>query len=251
MVSLTEIVRYSDEYLRVAQIEDYPNALNGLQIENSGMIEKIGAAVDLSSVTLQEAAKRQVNLLIVHHGIFWPGLQRVVGLLYRQLKMAMEMDIALYSAHLPLDLHPEVGNNVVLARSLGFQHSEPFLQVKGVPIGQKVVAGLARDHLAARLEHALNNHVKCVGLGPPRTRQIGIVTGGAGGEIHAVAREGIDTFITGEAPHWAAVAAEELGVNLLIGGHYATETFGVRALAEHLSQRFKTPWEFIDHPTGL
>jgi dinuclear metal center YbgI/SA1388 family protein len=251
MVSLSEIVRYSDEYLRVGEIEDYPNALNGLQIENTGMVEKIGAAVDVSSATLHEAAKRGISFLIVHHGIFWPGLQRVVGLLYRQLRMAMEHDIAVYSAHLPLDLHAEVGNNVVLARSLGFQFSEPFLQVKGVAIGRKVIAGLGRDNLAARLEQALNSHVKCVGLGPLQTRQIGIITGGAGGEIHAVAREGIDTFITGEAPHWAAVAAEELGMNLLIAGHYATETFGVRVFGEHLSQRFKTPWEFIDHPTGL
>jgi putative NIF3 family GTP cyclohydrolase 1 type 2 len=101
------------------------------------------------------------------------------------------------------------------------------------------------------LEQVLNNHVHCVGGGPAQTRRIGIVTGGAGGEIYAAAREGIDTFITGEAPHWAAVAAEELGVNLLVAGHYATETFGVKAFGEHLSHRFKTPWEFIDHPSGL
>jgi len=123
--------------------------------------------------------------------------------------------------------------------------------MKGVAIGRKVMAGVNRDNLVARLEQVLNNHVHCVGRGPAQTRRIGIVTGGAGGEIYAAAREGIDTFITGEAPHWAAVAAEELGLNLLVGGHYATETFGVRAFGEHLSQRFKTPWEFIDHPSGL
>jgi dinuclear metal center YbgI/SA1388 family protein len=167
------------------------------------------------------------------------------------LKVAIENDIALYAAHLPLDLHPEVGNNVQLARSLGFENSEPFLELKGQPIGRRVEAALPREGLIAKLERSLAGHVQCVAAGPSETRAIGIVTGGAGGEIHAVAREGIDTFITGEAPHWAAVAAEELGVNLLIGGHYATETFGVKAFALHLSAKFKIPWEFIDHPTGL
>jgi dinuclear metal center YbgI/SA1388 family protein len=248
---LSDIIRYSDDYLRIAEVEDYPNALNGLQIENSGNVTKIGAAVDASSATLKSAAEQKINLLLVHHGMFWPGLQPVAGPLRRQLKFAIENDIALYAAHLPLDLHPEVGNNVQLARSLGFEKSEPFLELKGQPIGRRVSASLRRDELIAKLEKSLGRPVQCIGVGPTETRAIGIVTGGAGGEIHAAARAGIDTFITGEAPHWAAVAAEELGVNLLIGGHYATETFGVKALAAHLSDKFKIPWEFIDHPTGL
>ena len=251
MASLDEIVRYSDDYLRIAQIEDYPNALNGLQIENSGKVTKIGAAVDASTATLKRAAEQKINLLLVHHGMFWPGLQPIAGPLYRQLKFAIENDIALYAAHLPLDLHPDVGNNALLARSLGFEKSEPFLELKGQPIGRKVTASLRRDELVARLEKSLGSHIQCIGVGPMETRTIGIVTGGAGGDIHAAAREGIDTFITGEAPHWAAVAAEELAVNLLLGGHYATETFGVKAFAAHLSHNFKIPWEFIDHPTGL
>jgi dinuclear metal center YbgI/SA1388 family protein len=251
MASLAEIVRYSDNYLCIADIEDYPNAVNGLQIENSGTLTKIGAAVDASTATLKGAAAEKINLLLVHHGIFWPGLQPVVGAFRSQLKFAIENDIALYAAHLPLDLHPEVGNNVQLARSLGFEKSESFLEIKGQPIGRKINASLPRHELIARLEKRLGGAVRCVGGGPTQTRAIGIVTGGAGGEIHIAAREGVDTFITGEAPHWAAVAAEELGLNLLIGGHYATETFGVKALAAHLSEKFKIPWEFIDHPTGL
>ena len=251
MASLSDIVSYTDRFLRIRDVGDWDNALNGLQIENSGMVDKIGAAVDASSATLQAAAERHISFLLVHHGMFWPGLRPVTGLLHRQLRLALGNEIALYAAHLPLDLHPEFGNNVLLARSLGFPESDPFLDVKGVAIGRKVVAGVSRDNLAARLEQVLNNHVHCVGGGPAQTRRIGIVTGGAGGEIYAAAREGIDTFITGEAPHWAAVAAEELGLNLIVAGHYATETFGVRAFGEHLSQRFKTPWEFIDHPSGL
>lgn len=251
MASLAEIVRYSDDYLRIGEVEDYPNALNGLQIENSGNVTKIGAAVDASSATLKSATERKINLLLVHHGMFWPGLQPVAGPLRRQLKFAIENDVALYAAHLPLDLHPEIGNNVQLARSLGFERSDPFLELKDQPIGCKVNALLRREELVAKLEKSLGGPVQCIGVGPSETRTIGIVTGGAGGEIHAAAREGIDTFITGEAPHWAAVAAEELGINLIIGGHYATETFGVKAFAARLSERFKIPWEFIDHPSGL
>jgi dinuclear metal center YbgI/SA1388 family protein len=251
MASLTDIVRYADDYLRITEIEDWPNALNGLQIENSGSVKKIGATVDVSSATLKAAAERQINFLIVHHGLFWPGLQSVSGRFHRQLKLAMENNIALYSAHLPLDLHPEVGNNAQLARSLGFEATEPFLEMKGQAIGRKAKTSLPREDLIAKLEQSLGGPVKCIGVGPTETRTIGIVTGGAGSEIYAVAQEGVDTYITGEAPHWAAVAAEELNMNLLLGGHYATETFGVKALAAHLSDRFKVPWDFIDHPTGL
>ncbi len=251
MAQLSDIVRYSNDYLRIVEVEDYPNALNGLQIENSGNVTKIGATVDASTATLRAAAEGKINLLLVHHGMFWPGLQPIAGPLHRQLKFAIENDIALYAAHLPLDLHPQVGNNIQLARSLGFEKSEPFLELKGQPIGRKVSASVRREELIARLEQSLSGRVQCVGAGPTETKTIGIVTGGAGGEIYAAAREGIDTFITGEAPHWAAVAAEELGVNLLLGGHYATETFGVKALAAHLSTKFKIPWEFIDHPTGF
>jgi dinuclear metal center YbgI/SA1388 family protein len=251
MPSLTEIVRYADEVLRVAEIEDYPNALNGLQIENSGEATKIGAAVDASGRTMQIAVEREVDLLVVHHGLFWPGLQRITGAHYRALKLALAHNLALYSAHLPLDLHPTIGNNALLAAALGFEKTEPFLEMKGEPIGRRVEATLRRHELITRLEESLGGPVRCVGTGPMETKVIGIVTGGAGGEIYAASREGIDTYITGEAPHWAAVAAEELGINLFLGGHYATETFGVKALAAELAEKFKVPWEFIDHPTGL
>src|SRR4029453_9758134 len=117
--------------------------------------------------------------------------------------------------------------------------------------GFKIPASLPRSELVRKLQHALNAAVKVFDFGPKRTHAIGIVTGAAGSEIYRVADEEIDTFITGEAPHWAAVAAGELGVNLLLGGHYATEGFGVKAFGAHLSKRFRVPWRFIDCPTGL
>jgi dinuclear metal center YbgI/SA1388 family protein len=251
MAPLAEIVRYTDDYLRIGEIGDWDNALNGLQIENSGEATKIGAAVDVSTPVLAEAAKRDVDLLIVHHGLFWPGLQPVTGVLHRQLKLAFENDIALYSAHLPLDVHPEVGNNAQLAAALDLKSTEPFFEEKGGLIGCKANVSLSRDELIRKLRDALGAEPKTFLFGPQQTLTIGIITGGAGSEIYRVAEDKIDTFITGEAPHWAAVAAEELGMNLVLGGHYATETFGVKALAAHLSKRFELPFEFIDCPTGL
>jgi dinuclear metal center YbgI/SA1388 family protein len=251
MASLTDIVSYLACFLRIREVGDWDNALNGLQIENSGRVTRIAAAVDVSTRVLGQAAKQDVDLLIVHHGLFWPGLQPIQGALRRQLRLAFENDIALYSAHLPLDIHAKVGNNAHLVAALGLKSAQPFLEEKGQPVGLKVHASLPRSELVRKLQKALNASVTRFDFGPKQTRAIGIVTGDAGSEIYRVAEENIDTFITGEAPHWAAVAAEELGMNLLLGGHYATEVFGVKALAAHLSKRFGVPWEFIDYPTGL
>ncbi len=262
MPTLSDIVEYTDKYLRIREIEDWPNALNGLQIENSGNVTKIGAAVDVSTRVLTKAANQHVDLLVVHHGLFWPGLQSVTGPLRRQLKIAFENNIALYSAHLPLDVHPDVGNNAQLASALGFKSTKPFLEEKGELVGLRIKQALPRAELIRKLRRVLRGPIKSFNFGPKETSRIGIVTGGAGSEIYRIAQEKtrlrkigyggqVDTFVTGEAPHWAGVAAEELGMNLLLGGHYATETFGVKALAAHLSKRFKLPWEFLDFPTGL
>jgi dinuclear metal center YbgI/SA1388 family protein len=251
MSSLKEIVDYCDRFLRIDEIGDWDNALNGLQIENSGRATKIGAAVDVSTRVLTEAASKNVDLLIVHHGLFWPGLRPVTSALHRQIKLAFENDIALYSSHLPLDLHPEVGNNAQLAAALGLKSTEPFFEEKGSLIGLKASVSVERDELIRKLTEVLGAKPRTFPFGPAQSSNVAIVTGGAGGEIYRIAEYDIDTFITGEAPHWAAVAAEELKMNLVLGGHYATETFGVKALAAHLSNKFGLPFEFIDCPTGL
>src|SRR5262249_12924448 len=154
---------------------------------------------------LSEAVERDIDLLVVHHGLFWPGLQPVQGALRRQLQLAFENDIALYSAHLPLDIHPHVGNNAQLVAALGLKSAKPFLEEKGQSVGLRIRASLQRTELVRKLEDALNVPIKVFGFGPKKTRAIGVVTGAAGSEIYRVAEEGIDTFITGEAPHWAAV----------------------------------------------
>lgn len=251
MVTVPQLVDYCRDLLRVREIEDWPNALNGLQIENSGAVTRIGAAVDASTRTIDAAIERGINFLIVHHGLFWPGVQPITGGRRRMLERAFQHDLALYSAHLPLDVHSVLGNNARLASALGFENTEPFFEQKGQCVGLKVKAQVSRADLARKLEDSLGGPVKLFAAGPEQAQTIALITGGAGSDIYAVAQEGVDTFITGEAPHWAAVAAEELGINLLLGGHYATETFGVKALASHLADRFDLPWEFLDFPTGL
>src|SRR4029077_17093814 len=173
MSSLSEIVEYADEYLRIREIEDWPNALNGLQIENSGRVTKIGAAVDVSTRVLSEAAKKDLDLLLVHHGLFWPGVQPITRSLHRQIKLAFENDIALYSAHLPLDIHPKVGNNAQLARSLGLRSTTPFFEEKGRLIGLKGSASIVRDELVRKLEKSLGGKMKAFTSGPRKTKKIG------------------------------------------------------------------------------
>src|SRR6188472_3199143 len=177
MASLSNIVSYADRFLRVRDVGDWDNALNGLQIENSGRVTRIGAAVDVSTRVLTGAAKRNIDFLIVHHGLFWPGLQRVRGSLRRQLRIAFENDIALYSAHLPLDIHPRVGNNAQLVAALGLKSAQPFLEEKGQPVGLKIRVSLQRGELARKLEKALGGPVKVFGFGPKRASTIGVVTG--------------------------------------------------------------------------
>ena len=251
MPQLQNVVSWLDRTLRTAEVGDYANAWNGLQVENSGAVARIGAAVDACETVIADAAARGVTLLLVHHGLFWPGVQPVAGALRRKLKLALDHDLAIYSAHLPLDLHPTLGNNALLCRALGFKKCEPFFVAKGQAIGLKTRASLPLTELARRIERVLGGAPHLAPGGPSKTACIGIVTGGAGGEVALAAAEGVDTFITGEGPHHSYTLAEELGVNLFYGGHYATETFGVKALAGAVARRFRVPWEFIDHPTGL
>jgi dinuclear metal center YbgI/SA1388 family protein len=248
---LSEISGFIDALLDIKNVPDYPNALNGLQLANLGRVANIGAAVDAGEATLKKAAAAGVDLLIVHHGLFWSGLQPLTGPAFRKLSLAIEADMALYSAHLPLDLHPSLGNSALLAQAIGLAPTEPFFFEKGNFLGVKAALSLPLPDLVARVGQAVAGPVKLIHGGPDTPASIGVVTGGAGPGIYRAAAEGVDTFITGEGPHWAAVAAEEIGVNLLLAGHYATETFGVKALAAHVAGKFGLPWQFIDHPTGL
>ncbi|MBM3862572.1 MAG: Nif3-like dinuclear metal center hexameric protein [Verrucomicrobia bacterium] len=255
MAELDAIVAFLDQSLRTAEFTDYPGAVNGLQLANHGEVRHVVAAVDASLPVVNAAvtaAAGRPTLLVVHHGMFWQGAQRVTGALYRKLKTAMDADLAIYSSHLPLDVHPQWGNNIRLARAIGIDAPEPFLDGRDGPMGLRGTWQGTRQSLADQLSDVLGNgrvHI-CPG-GPDSITRVGIITGGAGSEVAAVAACGVDTFITGEGPHWSYPLAEELGINLLYAGHYATETFGVKALAEEISRKYGISWEFADHPSGL
>ncbi len=249
---LSELASYLDTELRIAQIADYSNALNGLQMENGkGEVTKVVAAVDACLPVIRAAVERGADLLLVHHGLFWSGLQPVTRSVFEKTRLCIENNLAIYSAHLPLDAHATLGNNAVLMRALGLEPAASFHPYKGTDIGLIAEAALPRDELVSRLKQATGAAVHLCPGGPAVTQRIGLVTGGAGSEVAAALAAGVDTFITGEGPHWSYTLAEELGVNLIYAGHYATETFGVKALAQHLQDKFGLPWEFVDHPTGL
>lgn len=251
MASLQDIVAFLDAELKIAEIPDYSGAVNGLQLENGGKVGKVAAAVDASLPVVEAAVAAGAELLLVHHGMFWQGAQPLTRAFYRKIKTAMDGGLAIYSAHLPLDVHPELGNNIRMMDALGFTPSGTFFNWKGVDLGLIAAAGLSRDELVARVAAAVGGPVHVCPGGPPVVGRFGLVTGGAGAEVPLAAAAGVDTFITGEGPHWSYPLAEELGVNLIYAGHYATETFGVKALAARLEHDFAVPWEFIDHPTGL
>jgi len=249
--ALAAIVKHCDLLLRTLEVGDYAGAANGLQVENSGRVTRIAATVDASLATVKLAVNAKADLLIVHHGLFWSPAQPWTGKKYELLRALLDHDLAVYSSHLPLDTHPKLGNNAQLCAALGLKKLQPFFASHGQAIGFQSVAEISRAELTRRLARATGAEPRLIPGGPAVCRRIGVVTGGAGGDLKLAAEAGVDTFITGEGPHWTYALAEELGVNVLYGGHYATETFGVKALAAHLARKFAVPWVFLDHPTGL
>lgn len=257
MATFGEIAAHLDALLRPEAFPDSANAQNGLQVEAPGNVRGIATAVDARERTIEGARTAGANLLLVHHGLFWRGVMPLRGPVYRRIRALITQGIGVYSSHIPLDAHPEFGNNVLLARALGLTPNAGFANFDGVEIGVAGEADVATDQLvrsarefAAPFATAVRHTASEAGR---RTRRWGICTG-AGADIRtlreAVAR-GIDTMIVGEGPHWTAIDAEETGIVLIYAGHYATETLGVRALGEHLSKRFGVPSTFIDVPTGL
>ena len=250
-VNLKTIVGDCNKELRIGAIEDWPGAVNGLQVENGGYVTRLAAAVDGTYATARKAVDMGADMLLVHHGLFWNKSHPWTGRRYHFIKFLLDNNLAIYSAHLPLDVHPTLGNNIQLFRALGLQREKPFFNDKGRFLGIRTSKRIERQALVDKLHGILGNKVTLLPGGPETCRHIGIVTGGAGAEMELAAREGVDTFITGEGPHWTYALAEERGINVLYGGHYATETFGVKALADFLSSRHGIPWDFIDYPTGL
>ena len=256
-VALTRIVQHLDALLHVADIPDYSGAVNGLQVENSGSVRRVAVAVDASLETIQGALDEGANLLVVHHGLFWSGMQPLRGRMYERIRRLIAGDLAVYGAHLPLDLHPTLGNNPLLARALGLDPVEGFGRYQNITVGVMGNADVETTELAARADAIARREggsLVTVGVTPGRrTRRWALVTGaGASSDtLREASAAGADTLIVGEGPHHTAIEATELGIAVLYAGHYATETFGVRAVGEEIERQFGLPWSFIPAPTGL
>lgn len=251
MTNLQDVVAYLNEELQINKIPDYGAAMNGLQLENGGRVTKVATAVDASLPVVKKAIAAGADLLIVHHGMFWQGARPLTGAFFEKVKSAMDAGLAIYSAHIPLDVHPLLGNNAVLARELGLKHDGEFYDYKGINLGICGEDARSLGELRDDLEKIVGGTVLVRGDLSAKAGRVGLVTGGAGSEVEKVAKAGIQTFISGEGPHWSFPLAEELGLQVLLAGHYATETFGVNALGEVLARNFKLIAEFIDHPSGL
>jgi dinuclear metal center YbgI/SA1388 family protein len=257
MPTIHDLAEYADGLLETATTPDYAGALNGLQLENRSVIRGIAAAVDLSTRAINGAIASKANLLLVHHGMFWGAPAPIQGSTYRRLRLLIENDIAVYSSHLPLDRHPTLGNNVLLAKRLGLLPTATFARFQGVSIGvsgeSQVETAVLADQ-ARKFAKSYGSEVRTTFIGSDRqTKRWGICTGaGASTETLNEALEmKIDTLIVGEGPHWTAVYAEENELAIIYTGHYATETLGVRALAENLGAKFEIPSSFVSTPTGL
>ncbi len=256
-VSLTELDTYLETLLSISTTPDYPPALNGVQVGHHGPVRRIAAAVDASLRTITMAAEAKANLLLVHHGLFWSGLRPLTGTHETRVRALFNHDIAVYSAHLPLDAHFNFGNSALLAKELGLCVSGGFAKHQHIFCGVRGESDVDTLELCARISAwsaPLGHHtvVSNVHSGH-RTRRWAICSG-SGAQVETLREatsSGVDTLIVGEGPHWSAVDAEESGLVIVYAGHYATETLGVKALAAHLSERFGLPWEFLHAPTGL
>jgi len=256
-VSLADIAAHLDATLRTAEVPDYPGALNGVQVEHAGPVRRVAVAVDASLQTIQGAIDADANLLIVHHGLFWAGAQPLRGRVYHRFHRLIANDIAVYSSHLPLDLHPTFGNNALLARALGLDPLEGFARFQSIMVGVMGNSDIDTATLADRADAIAREEggtLVSVGVSPGRrTRRWAICTGaGASSDTLREAKAAqVDTLIVGEGPHHTAIEAEEYGIAVLYVGHYASETFGVRALGAEIERTFGIPWSFIAAPTGL
>ena len=256
-VPLTAIAEHLDTLLRTSAIADYSNAVNGVQLEHRGPVTRVAASVDVSRDVIEKTIAIEANLLLVHHGMFWSGLQPLRGAQYERMKLLIDHDVAVYASHLPLDAHPDLGNNVLLARELGLVPSAGFADHQGTQIGVRGASDIDTSTLIERATAFARQHGGVARASRTeagrRTRRWAICTGGgaSAATLAEAASLGIDTLIVGEGPHWTAVDAPEAGLVIVYAGHYATETLGVRAIANRVGEIFRLPWSFIESPTGL
>jgi dinuclear metal center YbgI/SA1388 family protein len=256
VASLQHVVGLLDVELRTADIPDYDSALNGLQLANSGSVTRIAAAVDFSGEVVDAAVAQGANLLLVHHGMFWHGAQALVGPAYRRLRAAVSGDLAVYSSHIPLDVHPVFGNNALLARELGLTSDGGFGVFRDLHVGLTGTANEPTSSIAERAKAFASRFDTTVVVtrhaDNRKTSRWALVTGAGASSafLQEAVQRGVDTLIVGEGNHHSAVDAMELGLVAIYMGHYATETLGVQAIARHVAERCGVSWTFLSAPTG-
>ncbi len=249
-MDILQLSHYLDNLLDIKEIKDSANAMNGLQVQNTGDIKKVGLSVDLCMATIEKAIAAECNMMFVHHGMLWGGVKLIRGNFYDKISTMMRENLGLYSAHLPLDMHPILGNNKVLADQLELNELEPFGEYEGQKIGFKGrLKLLSAEELGAKLEDKLGSPVKVIGSGEVQT--LGVVSGGAADILSQAAVAGLDAYLTGEGSNHHYHEAIENECVLILAGHYATETGGVKAVGKHLEEQFGIKTEFIDYPTGI
>jgi dinuclear metal center YbgI/SA1388 family protein len=246
MISTEDIVKFCNQRTNLSEIKDFPGALNGLQIQNSGSVSKIGASVDAGLVPFQNAISKKIDFIITHHGLFWTPPIPLTGPAYEKIKLCTDHNLAVYGSHLPLDCHPEIGNNAILAQKLQLEPIASFLPYEGVDIGLITENNQPRKDLANRLNSLFPKGIHSMEFGSDTPSKIAIITGSGQSAVDKILEAGADTLITGELKQQHFNLAQELKLNLYACGHYATETFGVDALAKEVAEKFDLPYEFIE-----
>jgi dinuclear metal center YbgI/SA1388 family protein len=246
-----ELVRWLNDYLKIADYDD--RSLNGLQVEGREEVTKVAVAVDATLATFEQATEMGADMLITHHGLFWGAPLAITGSHRKRVEYLLRHDISLYTAHIPLDAHREVGNNWGLARVLGLDELEDFIHHRGKAIGVKgrFPNPISLRDLADLIERELGEAVLVHAGGPIQVATLGICSGAAAGDVVTAAEAGLDAFLTGEPSHAMFPEAFERGINAMFAGHYMTETVGVNLLAKELRERFNLATEFVLLPTGL
>jgi len=244
MPTLQALVNYCDRRTRRTAFTDYPGSSNGLQVANTGRVTKIGAAVDAGVVPFQQAVAAGVDFLIVHHGMYWDMPRPLTGPVYDRVATLIRGDCALYSSHLPLDAHPQIGNNALLARQLGFKPTRTFIPSDGGDIGCIAPNRLSRAALRARLGK-FYPRVIAIEYGSPTPRAVAFCSGSGNSALSHLATADVDTLVTGELREEHFNRAQEEKLNLYLCGHYATEVHAVKALAAELAKKFHLSWEFL------
>jgi dinuclear metal center YbgI/SA1388 family protein len=253
MARTREIVTFLDELLDPGAFADY--GPNGLQVPGRADVDRVATGVSASLELFERAVAADAGLVLVHHGIFWDKAPRALSPAgAARLRALLSAEINLVAYHLPLDAHPQVGNNALLADGLGATEHEPFAEHAGRAVG--VAARFGEDgveagELFSRVREVTGRDPLVFDDGPDRVRSLGIVSGGAAGDLETAIAAGLDGFLTGEPSEPAMTTAREAGVHFIAAGHYATETFGVRCLGELVAERFGVAHDFIDVPNPV